>query len=316
VQHVISTALVGFISWNPEIRNVLSVLIGIAVLMGSVILIVSTNTGPRTGMLVGLACLFGWMMVMGLTWTLYGIGLKGKAPHWKVVEISYDLQQASQPEARQLPELDDQQKVKEILAARPDLLKKVNPEGKDKVISISELVEADPSIEVQFGLAAKDLGGWHILVPSDKQRGDAQASADAALGADGKKIFEDSTKYKVVEAFDTGGKQDAFPIPSDPSLIQRVFNRIETTFHISQPEHYAIVQVQAVVPQETPPGGAPPTPKFDESQPVVSVIMIRDVGNLRYPSFLFTFVFGLLFALTCWTLHRRDKLIARNRAAV
>jgi len=165
VQHVISTALVGFISWNPEIRNVLSVLIGIAVLMGSVILIVSTNTGPRTGMLVGLACLFGWMMVMGLTWTLYGIGLKGKAPHWKVVEISYDLQQAAQPKARQLPELDDQQKVKEILAARPDLVKKVNPEGKDKVISISELVEADPSIEVQFGLAAKDLGGWHILVP-------------------------------------------------------------------------------------------------------------------------------------------------------
>jgi hypothetical protein len=74
--------------------------------------------------------------------------------------------------------------------------------------------------------------------------------------------------------------------------------------------------VQAVVPQETPPGGAPPTPKFDETQPVISVIMIRDVGNLRYPSFLFTFVFALLFGVTCWTLHRRDKLIARNRAAV
>ncbi len=46
--HLIST-IVGFISWNPEIRNVLSVLIGITVLMGSVIFIVSTNTGPRTG---------------------------------------------------------------------------------------------------------------------------------------------------------------------------------------------------------------------------------------------------------------------------
>jgi hypothetical protein len=314
--HVISTAVVGFVSWNPEIRNVLSVLIGVGVLVGSVILLVSTNTGPRTGMLVGLACLFGWMMLMGLTWTIYGIGLKGTAPKWKVIEISFDLKEAGQPRARALPEIDDQAKVKELLAARPDLLVKVNPEGKDKVISISELVEADPTVEEQFGLTAKDLGGWHILQPSDKQRGDAQASADAALGPDGKKIFEDSTKYKVVEAFDTGGKQDAYPRPSNPTWYQRVFNRLETTFHISQPEHYAIVQVQAVVPQETPPGGAPPTPKFDESQPVVSVIMIRDVGNLRFPSFLFTFVFGLLFALTCWTLHRRDKLIARNRAAV
>ena len=314
--HVISTAVVGFVSWNPEIRNVLSVLIGVAVLMGSVIFLVSTNTGPRTGMLVGLACLFGWMTLMGLTWTIYGIGLKGTAPKWKVTEISFDLKEAAQPRARNLPELDDQAKVKEILAARPDLEKKVNPEGKDKVISVSELVEADPTVEADFKLTAKDLGGWHILVPSDKQRGDAQASADAALGPDGKKIFEDTTKYKVVEAFDTGGKQDAYPRPSDPTWYQRVFNRLETTFHISQPEHYAIVQVQAVVPQETPPGGAPPTPKFDETQPVVSVIMIRDVGNLRFPSFLFTFVFGLLFALTCWTLHRRDKLIARNRAAV
>jgi hypothetical protein len=286
------------------------------VLMGSVIFLVSTNTGPRTGMLVGLACLFGWMTMMGLTWTIYGIGLKGTAPKWKVTEISFDLKEAVQPRARALPEIDDQSKVKEVLAARPDLLAKVNPEGKDKVIAISELVEADPTIEAQFGLTAKDLGGWHLLQPSAKQRGDAQASADAALGPDGKKIFEDSTKYKVVEAFDTGGKQDAYPRPSDPTWYQRVFNRLETTFHISQPEHYAIVQVQAVVPQETPPGGTPPTPKVDETQPVISVIMIRDVGNLRFPSFLFTFVFGLLFVLTCWTLHRRDMLIARNRAAV
>lgn len=309
----LSTVL-GFISWDPEIRNVLSVLVGITVLMGSVILLLSTNAGPRTGVLVGLACLFGWMSMMGTAWWLYGIGLKGTAPKWHVVEISYDLVQATQPKARLLPAIGDQAKVKEILAARPDLVKKVNPEGKDKVISVSELVEADPSIESQFGLTSKDLGGWHILVPSDKQRGDAQASTDAALGPDGQKIFADTTKYKVLEAYDIGGKQDAFPLPSRPLWYQRVFNRIETTIHISQPEHYSIVQVQAVIPQETEPGKAPPTPKFDTSAPVISVIMIRDDGNLRFPSAVFTIVFAILFALTCWTLHRRDKLIARNRA--
>ncbi len=49
------------IAWDPEIRNILGLLVGIVVLFGSVMLIVGSNTGPRTGVLVVLACLFGWL---------------------------------------------------------------------------------------------------------------------------------------------------------------------------------------------------------------------------------------------------------------
>jgi hypothetical protein len=75
------------------------------------------------------------------------------------------------------------------------------------------------------------------------------------------------------------------------------------------------VLVQAVVPQVTPPGGAPPTPQLDPKAPLISVIMIRSLGDLRFPAFMVTLVFGVLFFLTCWTLHRRDKLQAANRSA-
>jgi hypothetical protein len=89
---------------------------------------------------------------------------------------------------------------------------------------------------------------------------------------------------------------------------------IATSIH-THPEHYAIVEVQAVIPQVTPPGGTPPTPKVDPNAPVISVVMIRSLGDLRFPGFMLFTVGGILFAITCNTLHRRDKRMAVARAA-
>jgi hypothetical protein len=119
----------------------------------------------------------------------------------------------------------------------------------------------------------------------------------------------------VLEAFDIGGKENEHKLPPNASVWDRVKQNIETAVEISHPEHYIIVQVQAVVPQETPPGGKPPTPELDTSQPVISVVMIRSLGDLRFPGFMTFLVSGVLFALLCNTLHRRDKLIARHRTA-
>jgi hypothetical protein len=329
--HVIATnvgAVLADIHWDPEIRNILALSVGIAILVGSVALLVSTNTGPRTGLLVTLACLFGWLMLMGLTWWMYGIGMKGEASHWRVVEINRgDLAAAQNPTAAKLPDLDEEALVDQILAKHPELETAVNPEHKaDKVPTIGELVEANPNIKAEFGLQPDSLGGWNILVPSDKQRGDAQAAADAALGPDGQKIFKAASDYKVLEAYDSGGKNNEFRLPSDNACdirfrdpdvsgcLNRVWNKIEKTIHITHPEHFAIVQVQAVVPQTTAPGQAPPTPKLDANAPVYSVIMIRSLGDLRFPGFMMFFIGAVLFTVTCWTLHRRDKLIDRNRA--
>ena len=57
--------LIALVSWNPEIRNILSLGVGVGILVGSVVLLLSTNAGPRTGILIGLASLLGWLMIMG-----------------------------------------------------------------------------------------------------------------------------------------------------------------------------------------------------------------------------------------------------------
>jgi hypothetical protein len=256
---------------------------------------------------------------------MYGIGMKGTPSHWRVVDVNIgDLHASPLPLAAALPAIDERKTVQEILAKHPELEAKVNPEHKaDKVPTIGELVEADPSLLQEFKLTPDDLAGWHLLVPSNPARGDAQAVADAELGPDTKKIFKDAASYKILEAYDIGGKENEYPVPAhakcsfpnpfDTGCWHRVANMIATSIH-THPEHFAIVEVQAVVPQETLPGQAPPTPKVDPNAPVVSVVMIRSLGDLRFPGFMLFTVGGILFAITCNTLHRRDKRMVAMRA--
>ena len=83
------------IAWDPQIRGILTVATGAVVLMGSVWLIVSTNSGTRLGTLISVAGFFGWMLVMGIVWWIYGIGLTGDSPTWQPKEIVYgDLSQS------------------------------------------------------------------------------------------------------------------------------------------------------------------------------------------------------------------------------
>ena len=73
------------INWSPELRGILIVIIAVAVLMGGVYMILATNLGARLGFLVALAGLAGWMLLMGIMWSVYGIGLRGKDPTWDAV---------------------------------------------------------------------------------------------------------------------------------------------------------------------------------------------------------------------------------------
>ena len=60
-------------------------------------------------------------------------------------------------------------------------------------------------------------------------------------------------------------------------------------------------------PQISEAGKPPPTPDADETQPVVSVLMIRDLGYRRRPAALITLgVLSIFLAIAC-ILHRRDK---------
>jgi hypothetical protein len=80
----LATTLLG-ISWEPELRGILVVLIGFTVLCGSIYLVLATNLGGRLGFMVAFTSLAGWMALMGAIWWIYGIGLKGPDPTWDQV---------------------------------------------------------------------------------------------------------------------------------------------------------------------------------------------------------------------------------------
>lgn len=79
------------IAWDPVITGYLAVGIGVAVLMGSVYLLLGTNLGTRLGFLISLAGLFGWFFLMGIIWWVYGIGLIGDPPGWRTVQVTTNL---------------------------------------------------------------------------------------------------------------------------------------------------------------------------------------------------------------------------------
>ena len=84
------TGVIAGLGWEPEIRGALTVALASAVLMGSIWLILVTNTGVRLGSLIALAGFFGWMVIMGIIWWIYGIGYVGSLPTWVVHEINSD----------------------------------------------------------------------------------------------------------------------------------------------------------------------------------------------------------------------------------
>lgn len=75
-------ALTLALTWNPQVRGGLYVLLAVLVLCGSGFLILSTNLGGRLGFQAAAAGLMGFMVLIGMVWWVYGIGPQGEAPTW------------------------------------------------------------------------------------------------------------------------------------------------------------------------------------------------------------------------------------------
>jgi hypothetical protein len=157
------------------------------------------------------------------------------------------------------------------------------------------------------------LGGWDLLPESNPSFGEAKATVDAyfAEHPDEELELKKAADYVTVYSFERGGKDG---LPDDPSRIDRLTTKLKNTFwQIQHPPHYAIIQVQPVIEQETVPGEAPPTPEGDPAEPVVSVIMERNLGDVRFPGAMLTIFSGGMFAVTVLMLHRRDLRVAEVR---
>ena len=296
------------IAWDPGFRGILTVAVGVLVLCGSVYLIIGTNIGTRLGFLHTLAGLFGWLFLMGIIWTIYGIGYKGPAPSWHVLEVNVgNIAEADTEVARTLPEPSDLPDPVELRDSSEELTQAFPPDKKDP--TLGDLVTADPALADEN---AAETGDWYLLPTSDKAVGETSAVVAEELGPDGRNMFAETTDYTIVETFTTGGK----PKREDTSMWGRVKWKVGNALRLKNPPAYAVVQLQATVAQPTRAGQAPPTAVADPDAPVISVVLERDLGALRLPSFGFTVFSGIVFGLLCWQLHTRDKLVERNRAAV
>ena len=263
--------LIAALSWDPQVRGFLIFLTAFVILVGSVYLLLATNTGARLGFLLAAAGLTGWCATMGWIWVMYGIGIRGEDPHWEVKEV------------------------------------------------ITGDVAANSAIDE----TADFPNGWQELPDGNPILGDATAAADAVLlgdsGAEGghgggataapaiPASFESSEDFVHVGGYRTGGED--YWIPGG------YLERSRTPFRgwLHQP-HFAVVQVQPVLEQPDL-GGAPPEPKPDPAQPVTTVVMERNLGNLRQPSMFFAIANTIAFVVFCVVLHRRDKAIMATRNA-
>jgi hypothetical protein len=288
--------LLAGIAWDPQLRGFLAVLVGVVVLMGSVYLLLGTNIGSRLGFLVALSAIFGWCTIMGLTWWMYGtIGMLGEAPKWEVKEVVYTsgttddsgLSNAALEKARTLDtsELPPPGEMNEL----------------DQDAFEDLRVELEPSLDP-----------WLLLPESNPSFGEAKATVDEYFAAnpDEELGLEGAADYVTVYSFETGGKDG---LPDNPNRLDRLSTKLKNTFQVRHPTHYAIIQIQPVIPQEPEPGQAPPTPEADPDQPVVSVIMERNLGDVRFPGAMLTIFSGLMFGASILMLHRRDLRSAEAR---
>jgi hypothetical protein len=341
-----ATVLAG-LDWDVTIRGIAVVLTGTAVLMGSVWLLLATNTGARLGTLLALAGFFGWMVCMGIIWWLFGgggvIGWQGTPPSWKVLEINYNqlsespvevaqdlVDPTTLPSAHELVINSDNEaanaEFNSIPQDRLDALEAAE-EIEDPVEREEAVAEAQAAIDdwelrnetatlsdLQ-GVAPElteplDFGGdWRLR--STSEGGEAAATASAELVELG--VFPDAASFKVLDNYDTGGKSQ---LPDDPNRLDRITHELYTIAHFWHPPHYAVVQVQAVEPQEAEPGQPPPRPVVDPDATIISVVMERDLGSRRLNPALITIGSALLFAVFATMLHYRDKESMARRAAL
>jgi hypothetical protein len=301
---IAATQLLAGIAWTPQIRGILVVAVGVAVLMGSVYLLLGTNLGNRLGFLIAATGFFGWMSIMGLFWWIQpsATGPAGSVPEWKVIEVNYDdLGQANLPVAREL----DVDAAESAGLPAPVKLRKATAAEIDKIKD-----EVDPVLEP-----------WRLVAESDKMFGEAKSVVDAELangnyvGLNGQDVIDSTDDFVPTYTFDTGGKDKR----DSDAVIDRVKSRIEQSVQITHPPHYLILQVCPsqidTRAEAAEPGKKPPSPECDESAATISVIMERDIGNRRFPAAMIVLGCSTIFGLLCFMLHVRDRRVTEHLAA-
>lgn len=329
------------IGFDPEIRGILVVATGVIVLLGSIWMILSTNSGVRVGTLLALAGFFAWMVIMGAFWWIRGIGFVGDTVSWHVLDFNRaDISQSSVDVATDLPDPQSLQglgfQIAEIgLADGVDAMAEFTSEldrdsedfagmddetfqeqwlrnlQRNETTTLSQVASvAGDYIEEAEGGLIPDLNGWEIM--STSEAGEAQSTAGSAILEQDGFEFDSQTEFKFLDAFRIGGKPRLDPDISDCVFCQDRWDRtwlwVSNSARILNPAEYAVVQLQAIDEEAliVEEGQAPRFPAVDPDAQIISIVLIRDLGNLRFPPAMVTLGSLMIFTALAWILHARD----------
>ncbi|WP_419551234.1 hypothetical protein [Candidatus Poriferisodalis sp.] len=296
--------LLGIVRWDPVLTGYLAVILAVAVLCGSVYLLLATNLGVRLGFLVAWTGLWGWMLLMSIVWWVFGIGWIGGQPGWNVLQVT------SNP-ATVL--VDEVQQLEGIRVDQP-------PPGWIEIVVKDKSEEDEEDEDVVVVIVDPEI------VQAQAFAADARSAADGSVvcnDADPRRLlavnsclFSAADEFKTYRVLIRGGERYR-PLGIPDNVITQYFLPSR-----GQP-HYAVVQIQPYRPRvELDPNLfddegkiVVPDPQIDQSEPVYSVVLVRDHGNVRLRPALLSIFAALLFGLGCYHLHRRDQAIWAVREA-
>ncbi len=268
---------VAALRWDPQLRGALIVLLGAAILIGSVFMLLATNVGIRMGALLAIAGLSGWLVLLNIIWLMAPlgngpIGYKGVAGGWKLEEI-----------------------------VQGDLV----------THSAAHAVTGTPGKpQTQF---PDPRAGWTRLPTGNPLLASAQPVADAALtssASGGTPTFSTTQDYVEVAAYSKGGRNYLVNL-----FGYKIYWRIRRHYvYLKHQPHYLVIRVQKSVPSVTLGGKAATLPAADATQPLYSVVLLKNDGSLRLPPLLIGGGALILFLVTIERLHHREKEIQRRRA--
>lgn len=261
------------IGWEPELRGILTVLLGTVVWMGSVYLILGTNLGARLGFMVAFAGLAGWMALMGSVWWIYGIGLQGDFASWQQVPGSTVIQEV------------------DLLYQAGVVEEPLGVTAEDDPVMASAAV--DEALRNQ---------GWSLVESSAPEFGQAEAAATVFLDEEG--AFAPG-EFQVTNVWEINP-------PSESAWPKFGPNGEFDQLAFFKAPYYTLVEVAPLQPLRDEPGRAPLPPEIDEDRQRQYVYMIRDLGSLRAPAAYITIGSTIVFLGMCWLLHRRDRIVAEN----
>ena len=290
--------LIGIVSWDPVLTGYLAVIIGIAVLCGSVYLLLATNLGVRLGFLVAWTGLWGWMLLMSIVWWVFGIGWIGSQPGWNVLQVTSDPATVLVDEVQRLQGIPVDQPPDGWIQIVAD---EKRDDGAEDVVD-PELVQAQA-----FAADARSAADGHVV---------CDAADPRQLLAVNSCLFSAADEYQTYRVLIRGGERYR-PLGIPDNVITQYF------LPSRGKPHYAVVQIQPFRPRvEIDPNLfgddgelVIPDPQIDENEPVYSVVLVRDHGSVRLRPALLTIFSALLFGLGCYHLHRRDQAIWAVREA-